>query len=112
MESLPPRSTAARTSPKDAVNAASARPSLASPNRLVQPKKRGRPRVAKAKRRGKHVRVLTTETEHGELKRAAATASMSVSTWVRAVALERARELAKKAKQEEGKQEEHGGDSD
>jgi hypothetical protein len=40
------------------------------------------------------VRVLTTEAEHAELKRAAVSASMSVSTWVRAVSLERARQLA------------------
>lgn len=37
------------------------------------------------------VRVLTTENEHEELRRAAEAASMSVSTWVRYVALERAR---------------------
>jgi len=61
---------------------------------MVKSRKRGRPRVAKVNRRGKHVRVLTTEAEHAELKRAAASASMSVSTWVRAVALERARQLA------------------
>jgi hypothetical protein len=54
----------------------------------------GRPPVAVVDRRGKHVRVLTTEAEHAELQRAAADASMSVSTWIRSVALERARALA------------------
>jgi hypothetical protein len=54
----------------------------------------GRPPVADEQRRGKHVRVLTTEAEHAELQRAAADASMSVSTWIRSVALERARALA------------------
>ena len=51
----------------------------------------GRPPVADADRRATLVRVLTTEAEHGELKRAAEGASMSVSTWVRAAALEKAR---------------------
>ncbi len=51
----------------------------------------GRPPVADEDRRSTLVRVLTTEGEHGELQRAAETASMSVSTWVRAVALEKAR---------------------
>lgn len=72
----------------------------------------GRPPVAEADRRDTLVRVLTTEDEHQELQQAAASVSMSVSTWVRSVALERARQMAKKAKQEErGKQGEHGGDS-
>lgn len=51
----------------------------------------GRPPVAAADRRATLVRVLTTEAEHGELQRAAEEASMSVSTWVRAAALEKAR---------------------
>lgn len=51
----------------------------------------GRPPVADADRRDTLVRVLTTEEEHGELQRAAEAASMSVSTWIRAVALEKAR---------------------
>jgi len=50
--------------------------------------------VADADRRDKLVRVLTTAAEHEELQRAAADASMSVSTWVRSVALERARTIA------------------
>lgn len=54
----------------------------------------GRPRVADADRRDTLVRVLVTETEHGELQQAAADSAMSVSTWVRSVALERARSLA------------------
>ena len=51
----------------------------------------GRPPVADADRRETVLRVLTTEDEHAELQRAAAAAGMSTSTWVRAVALERAR---------------------
>jgi KaiC/GvpD/RAD55 family RecA-like ATPase len=77
----------------------------------------GRPPVAEADRRGTLVRVLTTEAEHEELQQAAASVSMSVSTWVRSVALERARQMAKKARQEErsrqdGEQGRHGTDSD
>ena len=71
----------------------------------------GRPPVAAADRHGKDVRVLTTDAEYEELKRAAASVSMSVSTWMRSVALERARQMAKKARQEE-RQEGHGVDSD
>jgi hypothetical protein len=37
----------------------------------MKSRKRGRPHVAKANRCGKHVRVLTTEAEHAELKRTA-----------------------------------------
>ena len=51
----------------------------------------GRPRVADEDRRDTMVRVLTTSAEHAELQRAADTASMSVSTFVRAAALEKAR---------------------
>ena len=51
----------------------------------------GRPPVAAEDRRATLVRVLTTEAEHAELRRAAEAASMSVSTWVRAAALEKAR---------------------
>jgi hypothetical protein len=47
--------------------------------------------MADADKRATLVRVLTTEAEHAELQRAAGAASMSVSTWVRAAALERAR---------------------
>ena len=54
----------------------------------------GRPPVADADRRDTLVRVLTTASEHGELQDAAAYVGMSVSTWVRFVALERARALA------------------
>lgn len=70
----------------------------------ARPPRIGRPPVADADRRETLVRVLTTEAEHGELQRAAADASMSVSTWVRAVSLERARALAtEKAKQDRDK---------
>ena len=51
----------------------------------------GRPPVAEENRRATLVRVLTTEAQHEELQRAAAAGSMSVSTWVRAAALEKAR---------------------
>jgi delta 1-pyrroline-5-carboxylate dehydrogenase len=64
---------------------------------VSKPKKRqvGRPRYLKAaEKRETIVRVLTTEAEHKELKEAAAAADTSVSTWVRGVALERARALA------------------
>ena len=61
----------------------------------------GRPTVASDDKRKKALRVLTTEDEHKELKQAAADASMSISTWMRVLALERARQLAaKKTKQE------------
>jgi hypothetical protein len=51
----------------------------------------GRPPIDKEDRRATLVRVLTTAAEHEELRQAAEAASMSVSTWVRAVALEKAR---------------------
>ena len=60
----------------------------------------GRPPVADADRRDTLVRVLTTADEHAELQQAAADASMSVSTWVRVAALDKARAAAlEKAKQ-------------
>ena len=51
----------------------------------------GRPAVADKDRRATLVRVLTTKAEHEELQLAAEAASMSVSTWVRSAALEKAR---------------------
>ena len=66
-----------------------------------KPRKRGRPPVADADRRGTLVRVLTTESEYEELRRAAADVSLTVSTWMRSVALERARMIAaEKARRE------------
>ena len=63
-------------------------------------KRMGRPPVAAADKRDKSMHVLATEAELEELQRAAADASMSASTWVRTVALERARAMAeKKARQ-------------
>lgn len=56
----------------------------------------GRPPVAEGDRRGTPLHVLITKGEHEELRQAAADASTSVSAWVRAVALERARQLAAK----------------
>lgn len=64
---------------------------------VSKPKKRqpgGRPKVADADRRDTLVRVLTTAAEHEELQAAAAYVGMSVSTWLRFIALERARVLA------------------
>ncbi len=51
----------------------------------------GRPPVAEEDRRETLVRVLVTAAEHAELQDAAKAASTSVSTWVRQVALEKAR---------------------
>ena len=63
--------------------------------RLVAPKNRGgRPPVDSKDRRDTLVRVLTTAAEHAELQRASAYVGMTLSTWVRFVALERARALA------------------
>jgi hypothetical protein len=59
-------------------------------------KRAGRPSVAAADRRGTVVRVLVTETEHVELQQAATAVAMSVSTWVRTLALEEARQIAAK----------------
>ena len=56
-------------------------------------KQRGRPVVDDADRRDKHVRVLTTKAEHKELQEAAASMSMSISAWIRGLALERARTM-------------------
>jgi hypothetical protein len=58
----------------------------------AKPKPRmGRPPVADADRRDTLVRVLVTEAEHEELRLAADAAGLGVSTWMRSVALERAR---------------------
>lgn len=51
----------------------------------------GRPPVADEDRRATLIKVLTTEAEHEELQQAADTAGLPVSTWVRTVALEKAR---------------------
>ena len=64
---------------------------------MVKPRelrKRGRPPLADADRRETLVRVLTTASEYDELRRAAADVSLTVSTWMRAVSLERARQIA------------------
>lgn len=57
----------------------------------------GRPPIAEEKRRSDHIKVLVTEAERVELDRAAEAAGKAVSTWVRDVALERARTTAKRA---------------
>jgi len=51
----------------------------------------GRPPIPAEDRRNFAIRVLMTRAEHDEVQRAADAASMSVSTFCRAVALERAR---------------------
>lgn len=53
--------------------------------------KMGRPRMADSERRDVLVKVLTSEAEFKELEHAADAMGLGVSTWVRAVALERAR---------------------
>ena len=70
----------------------------------------GRPPVADAAKRKKSMHVLTTEAEYEELQRAAADAGTSVSSWVRIVAIERARANAiEKARQERRRRrEDHG----
>ena len=55
----------------------------------------GRPPVADADRRETVIRVLVTEDEHSELQRFATAAGMRLGTWVRAIALERARAMAR-----------------
>jgi hypothetical protein len=61
-------------------------------------KRIGRPIVDEADRRDSLVRVLTTKAEHKELQEAAASVAMSISSWVRSLALERARAMAKRTK--------------
>lgn len=56
----------------------------------------GRPPVADEDRRDKRVPVLTTASEYEELQGAAAHVGMSVSAWMRVIALESARALAAK----------------
>jgi hypothetical protein len=51
----------------------------------------GRPPVPAEKRRTTLIKVLLTAAEYEELRRAAAAASMSLSTWMRVAALEKAR---------------------
>jgi hypothetical protein len=70
----------------------------------------GRPPLAAADKRDKSMHVLATEAELEELQRAAADASMSASTWVRTVALERARaNAAERVRQERRRRrEDHG----
>lgn len=54
----------------------------------------GRPFLPDEVRRETRIYVLTTEAEHEELQAAAAHVGMPVSSWIRVVALERARALA------------------
>ena len=68
--------------------------------------RKGRPLVDPAAKRNVPIHVLTTKNEKVELQHAADEASMSVSTWMRNVSLERARTLAA-AKAEKAKQAAH-----
>ena len=83
---------------------------------MVKPKKArpriGRPPVAAADRRGTPLHVLTTKSERAELKLAAASEGTTVSAWVRAVILKRARQIAKKLRQEERARQEEGASQD
>lgn len=54
--------------------------------------KMGRPKKADTDRRDVLVKVLTTESEFRDLEQAAQKVGAGVSTWVRMVALERARD--------------------
>lgn len=58
-------------------------------------KKIGRPAVAEDAKRSTLVRVLTTAAEYEELKQAAEAEAMSVSTWMRTLALNKARQSTK-----------------
>ena len=66
-------------------------PPKQAPSKQATKARIGRPPIAEEDRRSTLVRVLTTEAEHQELQEAAAESSMSVSTWVRVAALEKAR---------------------
>ena len=55
----------------------------------------GRPPIAEEKRRSDHIKVMITETERADLEQAAEAAGKGVSTWVREVALEKARRGSK-----------------
>jgi hypothetical protein len=65
--------------------------------------KGGRPPVSDAERRDTLLRVLVNEGEWDELHLAAGHASLPVSSWVRVVALERAREIAAERAKREAK---------
>lgn len=56
----------------------------------------GRPPVADDAKRSTLVRVLTTAAEYEELKQAAEAEAMSVSAWMRTLALSKARQDNKK----------------
>jgi len=66
------------------------KPREKQPVSVAEPKM-GRPKKAEGDRRDVLVKVLTTEAEFRDLEQAAQTAGTGVSTWVRMVALERAR---------------------
>lgn len=53
--------------------------------------KMGRPPVAKEAKRSTHIKVMTTPAEKEELEQAADAAGLGVSSWMRTLALEKAR---------------------
>ena len=63
------------------------------PEKESASKKIGRPAVAEDAKRSTLVRVLTTAAEYEELKQAAEADAMSVSTWMRTLALSKARQV-------------------
>lgn len=65
--------------------------------------KGGRPTVSDAERRDTLVRVLVNVVEWKELQHAAASTSLPVSSWMRVVALERARVMAAAAAADKAK---------
>lgn len=54
---------------------------------------KGRPPIAEEERRGTLIKVLVTKEEDEQLRQAARAAKQTVSSWVRAVALERAQKV-------------------
>jgi len=67
----------------------------------------GRPPVAEEKRRKNLIKVLVTDAEYQDLLRSAKSSSMSLATWVRVVALQKAREM-KRAAEDKAAHGDHG----
>jgi len=66
---------------------------MSKPTKQQKPKtpRTGRPPLDPQDRRGTIIRVMVTEAEHEELRRAAEATGLNLSTWIRTVALEKAR---------------------